>query len=98
MVTRGQPDGWGIKSMRFHGLNMVNCAIVTGHTWTPLVSTYLSPSTMEHLPYSEEKLQKFKGLGPIVLGVFNVNLDDSQRSRSQRMANLLTEFGLIDLV
>ena len=57
---------------------MVSCEIVTGYTWTPLVSAYLTPSTMEHLPDFKETLQQFKALEPIVLGYFNVELEDAR--------------------
>ena len=77
---------------------MVRCDIVIGHTRTPLIDAYLNPSTLEHLQEFEEALNQFEVLEPIVPEDFNVNLDDIRSSRSQRMADLLTEFGLIDLV
>ena len=54
--------------------------------------------TLEHLPDFEESLQCFKGMDTIVLGDLNVELDKSRSSRSQRVADLLTEIGIIDLV
>ena len=36
--------------MGFHRLNMVSFEIVTGHTRTKLISVYLPPSTLYHLP------------------------------------------------
>ena len=98
LVTRERTDGWGIESMHFHGSNVVSCKIVTRNTRTPLASAYLPTLTLEHLPYFKEALQRFKGLDLIVLGYFNVYLENSQSSRSQRVADLLTEFDLIDLV
>ena len=59
---------------------------------------YLPPSTVEHLPDVEEALQRFKVQDPIFLADINVDLDDARISRSQHLADLLTEFGLIDLV
>ena len=59
---------------------------------------YLPPSKVEHLPDFEEALQRFKVRDPIFLADLNVDLDDAWSSRSQRVADLLTEFGLIDLV
>ena len=55
-------------------------------------------SALDHLPDFKEALQLFKGLAPILLGYFKVDLDDSRSSKSQRMVDLLTEFSLIDLV
>ena len=52
---------------------MVSCEIVTGLTQTPLVGSYLPPSTLEHLPNLEEALQSFRD--PIVLGGFNVKIN-----------------------
>ena len=72
--------------------------IVTVPTRTPLVGAYLPPSTLEHLLDVEEALYKFKGLDPIVLGDLNMDLDNTHRSRSQHMADLLMEFGIVDLV
>ena len=53
---------------------------------------------LEHLPEVEEELQRFKGRDTIVLGYLNVDLDNSQILWSQRVADLLMEYGLIDLV
>ena len=62
LVTREQPDEWGIESTRFHGLNVVSCNIVTRHTRTLLISAYLPPSTLENLLDFMEALQRFKSL------------------------------------
>ena len=70
VVTRERPVGWGIESTRHHGPNVVICDIVTGLTRTPLVSAYLPPLTLEHLPDLEESLQRFRY--PIVIGYLNV--------------------------
>ena len=96
-MTRQWTNGWGIESTRFYSLDMVSCKIVTRNTGTPLVSAYLSPSTLEHLPDFEEAPQTYKGLNPIVLGVLTVDLDEAWSSQSQRVAGLLIDFGLIDL-
>ena len=75
---------------------MVNCEIFNGLTRTPLVGVYLPPLILEHLPDVEEALQRFRG--PILLGDLNVDLNKARRLRSQRVSDLLTEYGLIDLV
>ena len=62
------------------------------------VGAYLTPSTLDRLPDFEEYLQIFKGLEPIFLGVFNLDLDDNRSSQRQRMADVIMEFDLIDLV
>ena len=75
---------------------MVSYEVVTGITRTPLVGAYLPPSMLEHLPELEEYLQRFRE--PIAFGGLNVDLEESRSSRSQRVFNLLVEYGLIDLV
>ena len=77
---------------------MLSCKIVTRPTWTPLIGTYLPPLTLEHLSDAEESLQRFKGLDTMILGDLNLDLDDAWISRIQRVADLLMEYGLIDLV
>ena len=97
-MTRERTNRWQIESTHFHGPNVVSYEIINGYTWTPLVNAYLSPLTLDHLPDLKEDLQRFKGLDTIVLGVFNVDLDNAWSSWSQLLADLLAEFGLIDLV
>ena len=87
-----------IKSTRFRGLNVVICKIVIRRIRTPLFGLYLSPLTLDHLPGLEEALQCFKGLEPIVFGDLNMDLDNVHSLRIQSVADLLTDFGLIDLV
>ena len=77
---------------------MVICKVVIGHTPTPIFGVYLPPSMLEHLPYFKESLQFLKGMDQIFLGESNMDLDKAHRSRSQSMADLLTEFDVIDLV
>ena len=81
--------------MRYHGTNMVRCEIVTGITRTPLVSTYLPLSTLDHLPGLEEALHRFRD--PIVIVDLNVDPNKARILRNQQVAHLLTEYSLIDL-
>ena len=76
-----EPVGWGIYSTRYNGLNVVRCEIATRLTRTPLVGTYLPPSTLYHLPDLEEALKRFKD--PIFLGDLNMDLGEARRPRSQ---------------
>ena len=96
LVTRERPVGWGIESTSYHGQNVFSCKIVTGLTRTLLTGAYLPPLTLEHLPDLEESLQHFKD--PIFLGYLNFYLDEARSSRSQRVLDLLADYGLIDLV
>ena len=98
LVTRERSDRWGILPTRFHRLNLVSCKIVTGPTRTPRFGVYLTPSMMEQLPDVQEALQRFKGQGPIFLVDLNVDLDNARSSQIQRVADILTEYVIIDLV
>ena len=91
-------DWWGIESTHFHGQNVVSCEIFTGPTWTTLVGAYLPHSTLEDLPDVNEVLQQFNGRDPIVLGDLNMELENTRSSQSQRVADPLIEYGIIDLV
>ena len=97
-MTRERPDGWGIESKRFYCPNLVSCEIVTGHTWTLLVGDYLTPLMLEHLAEVKEAINQFNGQDPVVLGYLNMDLEEAWSSRSQRVVELLMEYGLINLV
>ena len=75
---------------------MVRCKLVARLIRTPLVGVYLPPSMLEHLPDLEESLKRFKD--PIAIGDLNVHFDEARSLRIQQVADLLTEYGLIDLV
>ena len=96
LATRERPIGWGIESTRHHRPNVVSCELVSGIIWTPLFGSYLSLSTLEHLPDLEESLKHFKG--PISLGGLNMELKEARRPRSHRVADIIVKYGLIDLV
>ena len=95
-MTRERPVGWGIESTRYHRPNVLNCDIVTGITRILLVGAYLHPSKLDHLLDLEESLKRFRDY--IVLGELNMDLNESRSLRSQRLADLLIEYGLIYLV
>ena len=96
VVTRERLVRWGIESTRYHGPNVVSCYLVTGLIRTPLIGAYLPPSTLEHIPDLEEALKRFKD--PIILWDLNMDLNEARSLWSQRFAELLLEYGLIDLV
>ena len=50
---------------------------------------------MDHLPDLAEYLNHLQDQNPIVLGDLNADIQ-SQKSRSQQVADLLMEFGLVD--
>ena len=73
MITREQPQGWIIKSTRFCRPNVVSCEVITDK-WNLLIEAYLSPYTLDHLPYLAEALAHFQYQEPIVLGDLNANV------------------------
>ena len=75
---------------------MVSREIVPKITWTLLVGVYLPPSTLEHLSELEEVVQRFRD--PIFFGGLNKDLDEARILRIQCFLDLLSEYGLIDLV
>ena len=75
---------------------MVSCGVV-GVKQTPLIGTYLHPSTLEHIPYLEEYLTRFRDQDPILLGDPNINIQD-QNPLSQKFTDLLMKFGMVDLL
>ena len=56
-----RPKGWIVDSTRFHGMNIVSCKVVARDQQMPLIEAYLPPSTLDHLPDSEEALNRFMG-------------------------------------
>ena len=53
MVVRDRPQGWRLEATRFRGMNMGSCKVITDVKNTPIIGTYLSPSTWEYLPKLE---------------------------------------------
>ena len=96
LTTRERPNRWGIYSTRYHETNVVICELVTGLIRTPLVDAYLPLSTLNHMPDLEEALKRFKE--PILLEDLSMDLVKVRSLQIQRVAELLTEYGLIDLV
>ena len=96
----GRPDlphGCSIESTNFHGLNVVTCDVITSGKWNILIGAYLPSSTLEHLPDLEEALARFRDQGPIVLGDLKADISQYQNPYIQEVADLLMEFGMLDL-
>ena len=98
LVVRDQPKGWSVKSMRFHGPNVVICKIVARVKNTSLIGANLLPSTLDHLPDFEEALTRFWDHYPMVLGDLKSNISQAQNPCRQKFTDLLMEFGLVDLL
>ena len=95
-MTRERPSEWEIESMHYHGLNVISCDPITGHTCTPLVGAYLPPSALDQLPDLEDHLRRFRD--PIFLGDLDMDIDKARSPRSQQVADLLVVYVIIDLV
>ena len=98
LVIRGRSKGWSIKSTRFRRLDVVRCEMITNSKRTPTIGDYLLPSALEHLPDVEEALAHLWDQDPIKLGNLNADICQSQNPRSQQVAHLLMEFGLVHLL
>ena len=98
LVLWYQLKGWRFKSTRFHRLNLVSCEVIAGGKRTPLIGMYLPPSTLDHLLDLEETLKQFRYQYLIVLGDLNANIIQSHNLRSHQVADLLMEFGLMNLL
>ena len=92
------PEGYIVKSTRFHGPNVVSCEIVSGNQLTPLIGSYLPPSTLDHLPHLEEALNPFPDRDPIILGGLNADIIRLRNPREQQVAYFLAYFGLVCLL
>ena len=98
LVSRYHPTVWSLESTRFHWLNVVSCDVVRGSPRTPLIGAYLSPTMLTHLPDIEKALEHFRCQYLILMGDLNVELYEDQNLRIQIVADMLTEFGLINLM
>ena len=77
---------------------MVSCDVITSGKHTPLISAYIPIYTLEHLLDLEEALTRFQNQNPIVPGGLNDNIGQSQNPQSHQVADLLIDFGLVDLL
>ena len=64
-------------------------------TW---IGAYLPPSTLDNLPDLEENLARIWDQYPIVLGYLDAIIGQYQNPHIQQVADLLMEFGLVDLL
>ena len=98
LVIRDRPQGRSLVSMRFHGPNVVSCKVVTHGRRTPIIGAYLPPSTLHQLPDLEESLTRFQDQDTIVLGDLYAKTSQAQNPRSQKVAAMILEFRLMELL
>ena len=84
--------------MHFHRPTIISCEVVICTYQTPIIGKYLLTTTLAHLPNLEEDLERFRGQDLILMGNLNVDLDEAQKPRSQIVAIMLTEFGIVNLM
>ena len=91
-------EGWIIKLLRFHRINVVSFELVTGYLWMPHIRAYLPPSKIDHLPYLEKDLNRFPDGDPIHLGDLNVDIGRLRHHRDRKIDDFLASFELVDIM
>ena len=79
-------------------LNVVSCKVIVGYQWTPLIGTYLTQSTLDHLPDLEKVLNRFLGRDPVVLEYLNSDIVHLRNPKDKHVADFSASFGLVDLL
>ena len=88
-----------MESKRFHGPNVGYCEVISGGKQNSLIGVYPPPrATLDKLPDLEEALEGIWDQYPIVLGGLNEDIGQSQSPCSQYVADILMEFGLVELL
>ena len=90
LVVRDQPQCWRLE--------LTSCEVVTNIKWTPIIDAYFPTSTLEHLPYLEDSLERFQDQYPIVLGYLKADIGQYHNPHSQQVDDLMLEFRLVDLL
>ena len=83
---------------KFHGPNVVSCEVITNGKRTLLIFTLLPHFTQENVRAFEDSLTCFWYQYSIVLGDLNTNILQAQNPHIQQVAELLMDFGLMDLL
>ena len=98
LITQDRPQGWSVEATSFHGPNVVICEFITNRKQNPIISAYLPPSTLEHLPEFEETLTLLQEQETIVIGDLRSDIGKPHNLCSQQVADLFTEFGMIEIL
>ena len=75
LVLQYHPAGWSLGSTRFHSPSVVICEVIRGTSWTLVIVSYLSPTTLAHLPDIDEALERFCGQDPKFMVDINIYFD-----------------------
>ena len=84
--------------MHFYRPNVVSLKLVTENQQTPLIGPYLPLSTLYHLTYLEEVLNRFLVRDPIVLGDLDPDIVHLRNFWYQQVADFLESFGLVNIL
>ena len=101
LVMVERPEGWDIDSTCFYGPSVMRCDIISVSQRNPIIEAYPPPpprSTLDHLLYLEEALNRFPGRDPIVMGDLNAGVGWMQNPMNHQVSNLLALFVLVDLI
>ena len=98
LIVQDQPQGWSVEEQLFQGTNVVRCEVITNVQHNLIISTYLSPYTLNHISDLEDSLTCFRDQDTIVIGDCTANIGKLQNPCSQQVADLMTDFGLTDLL
>ena len=88
---------WCLESFVRHGPNVLSCVLVSGDQRTLLVGVYLPPNSLADLAYLEEALRRYPKYTTILMGDLNIDLSKTNH-RAQEITNLLSIYGLLDLL
>ena len=87
-----------MESMRFHGPNVVSCEIISGLQRKPFIGAYLPLTTLEHLTYPEEALNRFPRRYPIIMRDLNADVRQMGNPQNNQVEDFLESFGLVYLL
>ena len=70
-------------------MNMLSCEVITDGKHTQIISKYLPPYILEHLPDLEEALTRFWYQDPILKGDLSANIFKTHNPHIQQVSDLL---------
>jgi exonuclease III len=98
IAYKTKAKNWHIESEKRHRPCVVSCLLVSATRHTPLIGAYLPPGEQVDLEYLTKALERFPNQQPLILGDLNTDLEDPTRPRSIETNNLLSTYGLIDMI
>ena len=87
-----------MESTVFHMPKVVSFEVLSSGQHNPLIGSNLTLSTLEHFIDMVEALNLFLGKSTIILVDLNAGIVHLHNLQSQAVAELLTSFGLVNLL